>query len=68
VKITVSNDLQSKSSNQMLVLSYINVTAAAAAAAAATTVIQLSGFYPGRPRWPGTRRNIHPLTPIMSFN
>jgi len=30
-----------------------------------TTVLRLYGFCPGQPRWAGTRRNIHPLTPIM---
>ena len=25
----------------------------------------LTAFYPGLPRWAGTRRNIHPLTPIL---
>ena len=30
-----------------------------------TTVLQLSGFCPGQPGWAATRRNIHPLTPIM---
>jgi len=24
-----------------------------------------SGFCPGQPGWAGTRRNIHPLTPIV---
>jgi len=26
-----------------------------------TTVLRLSGFCPGQPRWASTRRNIHPL-------
>jgi len=26
-----------------------------------TTILQLSGFCPGQPRWASTRRNIHPL-------
>jgi len=30
-----------------------------------TTILWLSGFCPGQPGWAGTRRNIHPLTPIM---
>jgi len=30
-----------------------------------TTVLRLFGFCPGQPRWAGTRRNIHPLTPIV---
>jgi len=30
-----------------------------------TTVLRLSGLRPGQPGWAGTRRNIHPLTPIM---
>ena len=30
------------------------------------TILPLSGLYPGQPGWAGTRRNIHPLTPIMS--
>jgi len=29
-----------------------------------TTVLWLSGFCPGQSGWAGTRRNIHPLTPI----
>jgi len=29
------------------------------------TILQLSGFCPGKPGWAGTRRNIHPLTPIV---
>jgi len=33
-----------------------------------TTVLQLSGFCPGQPRWAGTRRNIHPLTSIVVIN
>jgi len=30
-----------------------------------TTVLWLSGFCPVQPGWAGTRRNIHPLTPIV---
>jgi len=30
-----------------------------------TTILQLSGFCPVQPRWDGTGRNIHPLTPLM---
>jgi len=30
-----------------------------------TTVLRLCGFCPGQPGWAGTRRNIHPLTPIV---
>jgi len=30
-----------------------------------TTVLRLSGFCPGLPAWAGTKRNIHPLTPIV---
>jgi len=30
-----------------------------------TTVLQLSGFCPGKRGWAATRRNIHPLTPIV---
>jgi len=30
-----------------------------------TTILWLCGFCPGKPRWAGTRRNIHPLTPIV---
>jgi len=30
-----------------------------------TTVLRLYGFCPGQPGWAGTRRNIHPLTPIV---
>jgi len=30
-----------------------------------TTVLRLFGFCPGQPGWAGTRRNIHPLTPIV---
>jgi len=33
-----------------------------------TTILRLYGFCPGQPRWAGTRRNIHPLTPIMVIN
>ena len=33
-----------------------------------TTVLRLYGFCPGQPRWAGTRRNIHPLTPIVVIN
>jgi len=33
-----------------------------------TTVLWLSGFCPVQPRWAGTRRNIHPLTPILIIN
>jgi len=33
-----------------------------------TTILQLSGFCPGQPGWAGTRRNIHPLTPVMVIN
>jgi len=33
-----------------------------------TTVLQLSGFCPGHRGWAGTRRNIHPLTPIVVIN
>ena len=29
------------------------------------TILLLSGFSPGQPGWAGTRRNIHPLTPIV---
>jgi len=29
------------------------------------TLLQLFGFCLGQPRWAGTRRNIHPLTPIV---
>jgi len=29
-----------------------------------TNVLRLSGFCLGQPRWAGTRRNIHSLTPI----
>jgi len=32
-----------------------------------TTILQL-GFCPGQPGWASTRRNIHPLTPIMVTN
>jgi len=32
------------------------------------TVLRLSGFSPGQPGWVSTRRNIHPLTPIMVIN
>jgi len=30
-----------------------------------TTILQLYGFCPGQSGWAGTRRNIHPLTPIV---
>jgi len=30
-----------------------------------TTILRLFGFCPRQPGWAGTRRNIHPLTPIM---
>jgi len=30
-----------------------------------TTILRLSGFSPGQPRWAGTRRDIHSLTPTM---
>jgi len=30
-----------------------------------TTILWLSGFSPGQPRWAGTRRNIYPLTTIV---
>jgi len=30
-----------------------------------TTVLRRFGFCPGQPRWAGTRRNIHSLTPIV---
>ena len=30
-----------------------------------TTVLRLFGFCPGQPGWASTRRNIHPLTPIV---
>jgi len=33
-----------------------------------TTVLQLYGFCPGEPGWATTRRNIHPVTPIMVIN
>ena len=33
-----------------------------------TTVLRLCGFCPGQPGWAGTRRNIHPLTPIVVIN
>ena len=34
-----------------------------------TTILQLSGFCPGQPGWhTHTRRNIHPLTPIVVIN
>jgi len=32
-----------------------------------TQPLQLYGFCPGQPRWASTRRNIHPLTPIVSI-
>ena len=33
-----------------------------------TTILWLSGFCLGLPGWAGTRRNIHPLTPVMVIN
>jgi len=33
-----------------------------------TTVSWLYGFCPGQPGWASTRRNIHPLTPIVVIN
>ena len=33
-----------------------------------TTILRLSGLCPGQPAWAGTRRNIHPLTPIVVIN
>ena len=33
-----------------------------------TTVLRLCGFCPGQPGSAGTRRNIHPLTPIVVIN
>jgi len=30
-----------------------------------TTILRLFGFCPGQAGWTGTRRNIHPLTPIV---
>ena len=33
-----------------------------------TTICWLSGLCPAQPRWAGTRRNIHPLTPIVVIN
>jgi len=33
-----------------------------------TTILRFSGFCPGQPGWAGTKRNIHPLTPIMVIN
>jgi len=33
-----------------------------------TTILRLSGFCLGQPRWAGARRNIHPLTPIVVIN
>jgi len=33
-----------------------------------TTVLRLYGFCPGQPGWASTRRNIHPLTPIVVIN
>jgi len=33
-----------------------------------TTVLWLYGFCLGQPGWASTRRNIHPLTPIMVIN
>jgi len=32
-----------------------------------TTVLRLFGFCPGQPGWAGTRRNMHPLTPIVGI-
>jgi len=37
-------------------------------ASTTTTVLRLYGFCPGQPVWAGTRRNIHPLTPIVVIN
>jgi len=37
-------------------------------AATTTTILQLSGLCLGQPGWAGTRRNIHPLTPVMVIN
>jgi len=33
-----------------------------------TTVLRLYGFWPGQPRWNGTRRSIHPFTPNVVIN
>ena len=33
-----------------------------------STMLRLSGLCPGQPGWAGTRRNIHPLTPIVVIN
>ena len=33
-----------------------------------TTILLLSGLCPSQPGWTGTRRNNHPLTPIMVIN
>ena len=33
-----------------------------------TTILHLSGLWPGQPGWAGTRRSIHPLTPIVVIN
>jgi len=33
-----------------------------------TTVLRLSGFWMGQTGWAGTRRNIHPLTPILFYS
>ena len=33
-----------------------------------TTVLRLSGFCPWQPVWAGTRRIVHPLTPILVIN
>jgi len=30
-----------------------------------TTILRLCGFCPGQPGWAGTKRNIHPPTPIV---
>jgi len=30
-----------------------------------TTATHLTAFYPGQPRWAGTRRNIHSLTSCL---
>jgi len=33
-----------------------------------TTILWLSEFCRGQPGWASTRRNIHPLTPIVVIN
>jgi len=33
-----------------------------------TSVLRLCWFCPGQPGWASTRRNIHPLTPIVVIN